>query len=115
MLTDDERMRLSEAVYETLNKLVENTGDLHTYAYRLTQTFEDCVEECMRRAVKADRAGRGPAETLGVVIGLSGESVFDGDGEELAAVTPGETGLAMIQMPLIGLRKLAGPYMTRSR
>lgn len=56
MLTDDERTRLSAAVYEGLRRLLANNEELHHEAYRLTQCFEDCLEECMKRAVKADRA-----------------------------------------------------------
>lgn len=110
MLTDDERTRLSTAVYEGLRRLLANNEELNHEAYRLTQCFEDCLEECMKRAVKADRAGRGPGETLGLLLGLSGEPVFDGDGEEFVATTPDETGVALVAMPLEALRKL-GPAL----
>ena len=62
MLTDDERNRLSGLVYESLRRLLANPEELHQEAYRITEAFEDCVEECMKRAVKADRAKRDTVE-----------------------------------------------------
>lgn len=56
MLTDDERLRLSAAIHDSMRRLMANYEEFHTEAARLTQTFEDTLEECIKRAVKADRA-----------------------------------------------------------
>lgn len=58
MLSEHERDNLRGAIHGSMTRLMSNYKELWKEVDRLTQTFEDCAEECMKRAVKADRATR---------------------------------------------------------